>query len=273
MYLEFGYPSLFEYLTKRMGYSNASAQRRIDAARLSKDVPKVLEHIESGEINLSQISMMAQATRDLAKNSEPASIETRERLVNEVLGKNLGQTEIIVSQTLNIPIKEGSKTKHQRDESVRLEVTLTKEQWEKFNQARDVVSNSLPNGSDWGNVIEYISELVISKKDKAAPRRARSSQFSSSEIKKTEVNTCVVEASNGRTHIPNSIQREVFTRDKCCQFQSKVTGHKCSSTWKLTLDHIKPVWAGGSNSADNLRVFCASHNLEAYRNQVGIRNV
>ena len=67
MYLDFGYASLFDYLTLRMGYANASAQRRINAARLSMEVPEVINHIESGGINLSQISVMAQALRQAPK--------------------------------------------------------------------------------------------------------------------------------------------------------------------------------------------------------------
>ncbi len=118
MYLEFVYPSLFEYMTKRMNYSNASAQRRIDAARISFDVPEVLEHLESGDINLSQLSVMAQAIRFVDKSSQKVDFEIKENLVTQILGKDLSQTEVIVSDTLNIPIKEASRAKHQKDESV-----------------------------------------------------------------------------------------------------------------------------------------------------------
>ncbi|MBL7687874.1 MAG: hypothetical protein JNJ49_07545, partial [Bdellovibrionaceae bacterium] len=34
VYLELGFPSLFEYLVNGVGYSEGAAQRRIDAARL-----------------------------------------------------------------------------------------------------------------------------------------------------------------------------------------------------------------------------------------------
>lgn len=283
MYLEFGYPSLFEYMTKRMGYSNASAQRRIDASRLTADVPEVLEHLESGDLNLSQISVMAQALRQVDKSSQKVGAETKEHLLTQLLGKDLSQTEVIVSEALNVPIKEASRARHQRDESVRFEVTLTKEQWEKFNQARDLLSTSLPNGSDWSKVIEDMSDAVISKKGKATSARARASKIAIFKGKNADLNSNQNSESNPnsnsnelkplRTAIPKSVQREVFARDQCCQYQSKLTGQQCSSTWKLTLDHIKPVWAGGDNSPNNLRLFCASHNADVYRQQAGIRYV
>lgn len=272
LYLSFGYPSLFEYLTKRMGYSNASAQRRINVARLTSEVPEVMEHLESGEINLSQISLMTQAIRQVNKGADEVSTQTKEQLVADLLGKDLKQTEVIVSAALNIPIKESSKAKHQKDESVRFEVTLTKEQWAKFNKARDLLSNSLPSGS-WDHVIESMSDLIILKRDKAAPKKARASKISTCEAKNPVLQPPQEQIKQTRTAIPKSIQRDVFARDKCCQYQSRITGQKCSSTWNLNLDHIKPVWAGGTNTVDNLRVFCASHNAHEYREQAGIRLV
>ncbi len=274
LYLSFGYPSLFEYLTKRMGYSNASAQRRINAARLSYEVPEVMDHLESGEINLSQISVLSQAIREVNKRSEVVSTDTKEQLISELVGKNLNQTEIIVSATLDIPVKESTKAKHQKDESVRFEVTLTKAQWAKFNKARDLLSHSLPNGS-WDQVIESMSDLIVFKKDKSAPKKTRASKTTTAIVKKPDldVHPQKNKTKKARTTIPKSIQREVFARDMCCQYKSKTTGQKCYSTWNLDLDHIKPVWAGGTNTADNLRVFCASHNAQMYREQANIRFV
>lgn len=46
LYLAFGFCSLFEYLTKSIGYSQGSAQRRIDASRLSFEVPEVINNLQ-----------------------------------------------------------------------------------------------------------------------------------------------------------------------------------------------------------------------------------
>lgn len=47
LYLRMAYPSLYEYLTKEIGYSEGSAQRRIDAARLISKLPEVTNKIGS----------------------------------------------------------------------------------------------------------------------------------------------------------------------------------------------------------------------------------
>lgn len=66
-YLELGFASLFDYLTDGIGYSEGSAQRRIDAARLLKELPQLAEKIQSGEIKLNQISLLQKAAREVFK--------------------------------------------------------------------------------------------------------------------------------------------------------------------------------------------------------------
>jgi hypothetical protein len=68
MYLDFGYASLFLYLTQGVGYSEGSAQRRIDGARLLKELPEISSMIQSGEIKLSQVAMVQKASRQVFKN-------------------------------------------------------------------------------------------------------------------------------------------------------------------------------------------------------------
>jgi len=63
LYISEGCTSLYDYLTRRLGYSPASAQRRIEAARILEDVPELKDDLKSGELNLSQVSVIAQGFR------------------------------------------------------------------------------------------------------------------------------------------------------------------------------------------------------------------
>ena len=272
MYLSYGYPSLFEYLSKRMGYANGSAQRRIDAARLSKEVPEVIDHLESGKINLSQLTILSQAIRQTT-DIKTVDKKKKKKFISELQDKSAKETELLVNQILNIPIKEATKTRCQKDESIRLEITFTKEQWQKLVKARDLLSHSLPDGS-WDHFFEHLSELVIQKKDKTVLKKPRLGKMDMPEHQsKQRVQKPVDDTtSKSREAVPLAAQREVYNRDQCCQYQDKSTGHKCSSTWQLTLDHIQPIWAGGSNKVENLRVLCANHNRKVYRQQARISN-
>ncbi len=149
----------------------------------------------------------------------------------------------------------------QQNESIRLEVTFSKAQWQKLIRMRELLSSSMPNGSgDWNQVLEYVSDRVIQQKDKTIKKEKNSK--SQPAVKKGAVFK--------RSHIPNSIQRAVFQKDHCCQYTDKQTGKQCQSKWKLAIDHIQPVWAGGTNDPANLRILCAAHNQELYRQQAGL---
>jgi hypothetical protein len=315
LYLTFGFPSLFEYLTKNIGYSNGSAQRRIDAARLSFDAPEVIDKIESGELNLAQVSLLQKSIREVQVTSKhKVDADTKSDLIEQLTNKSYAESEILVAQTLEIKPKEFAKEKHQSDESVRLEVTLSKAQWAKLVKMRELLSHSLPNGSGWDQALEYAADKVIKQKDKtrlikkalkensdeptakskestaeiiSSLEKSNESTFKSDEpgldsknktLKQDSEIPANIESNAGanlfrpcsRAHIPMSPQRQVFHRDQCCQYKDKITGKKCTTTWQLTIDHIQPVWAGGKNEPENLRILCAAHNQEIYRRQARV---
>src|SRR5690606_12719200 len=61
LHAEMGYPSLYEFCVKELGYSEGSAYRRISAMRLLSSLPEDLRKetenkIESGKLNLSTVS-------------------------------------------------------------------------------------------------------------------------------------------------------------------------------------------------------------------------
>src|SRR5437016_4733362 len=57
-YLELGYPSSFAFLTGHLGLSNASAFRRITAARLLGRMPSIAGYLESGRLSLTKLSYL-----------------------------------------------------------------------------------------------------------------------------------------------------------------------------------------------------------------------
>ena len=88
-FLELGFGSLFDYLVQGVGYSEGSAQRRIDAARLLKEIPEMAEKIQSGEIKLNQISLVQKAAREVSK-TQAIKVTAKEKadLLNKLSSKN-----------------------------------------------------------------------------------------------------------------------------------------------------------------------------------------
>ena len=304
LFLTKGFSSLFEYLTDFIGFSRGTAQRCIDAARLSYDVPEVIDHIEEGTIKLSQVSLLQQSFREVhAKTKSKVSALVKKNLVSELIDKSVIESQVVVKQRLDIDLKQTPKIQHQKDESVRLEVTLSKSQWQKLEKMRELLSNSVPDGT-WDKVLEYVSDKVIQQKDKSRlikseqkkkPHAAaydshvdgeKTKNFQAHGIdgERTKKTSCYDHAASGqRTYLSKSTERIVFSRDQCCQFTAESTikptneispqskSKICGSKWQLNIDHIQPVWAAGTNDLSNLRVLCGQHNRDLYRRQSNIR--
>ena len=172
LYLNFGRTSLYAYMTLDLGYSNNCAQRRIDAARLSQDVPDLIDLMRTGEMNLGKVTTVQSAVRQVAlDNNEKVPAELKNEVVFEILGKTVAESEVIVAKNFGVQVKEHTKVKHQADESVRLEVTLSKEQWEKLEEMRALLSQSTKS-NNWDHVLEYVAEKVIQQKKKVLKKSA-----------------------------------------------------------------------------------------------------
>ena len=232
LYLRLAYPSMFVYLTERLGYEGGSAQRRLDAARLSLEVPALIEKVDRGEVTLSQVAFLQKSLRARAQKT---SREEKAQLVEEITNKSVKETQAVISQALDVEIKQGPKITHQANNSVRFEVTLTSEQWEKLQSMRELLSTSLPHGN-WDEVLEYVADKVITQKQNQKSTKA-----------------------------------QVHQRDQCCQYRDPKTNRQCGTKWNLEADHVQPRWAGGKNELQNYRLLCASHNKEVYRQQAHIK--
>jgi hypothetical protein len=239
-YLKMAYSSLFDYLTKHLGYSAGSAQRRIDAARLLKEVPELSRKLESGILNLAQVSLVQKAAR-----LKKATANKREILAS-LENKSFSESQVIVAQALDLEIKEPTKITAQKDESVRLEVTLTKDQWEKLERMKDL----LPSGSgEWSDTLEYLADKVIQQKTRACTKP---------------------KSSERRINI--SMRKHILNRDQCCQYRNPLTGKICGNRKHLQMDHIQPLWAGGTSTTNNLQALCGNHNRYRYRKQAGFHS-
>ncbi|HEX6323528.1 MAG TPA: hypothetical protein VFZ36_07375 [Vicinamibacterales bacterium] len=58
LFLPLGYTSLFAYCTLRLGFSQDEAFHRIEAARVSRRVPLILDYLEKGAINLTTVRLL-----------------------------------------------------------------------------------------------------------------------------------------------------------------------------------------------------------------------
>ena len=307
MYFDYDCSSLFGYMTSVMGYSTGPAQRRIDAARLSYEVPELVETIHSGDLNLDQVRLVQQSIRQVAKeNNQVVSASQKIELFNQIAGKSVTESEVIVAQTLNVAPKKSVIVQRQADGSVRMELSFTPEQWAKQEEMRTLLSHSLPTGS-WDDIYDYLAGTVIQQKSKHVEKRkynkkvepvqeavvvtncdaspaknedAEKLPLSKDDVRSEKQGATAKNVNQNaedsslpveRKHISLEVQRQVFKRDKFCQHVNHKTGNKCQSKWQLQTDHIVSIWAGGDNSLENLHLLCANHHQAKYRREAGIK--
>jgi hypothetical protein len=70
--------------------------------------------------------------------------------------------------------------------------------------------------------------------------------------------------SSKRITLPRTIQRMVWFRASGrCEYANN--GNRCTSRYRLEIDHVRPLALGGTNETENLRLLCRVHNRQQAR--------
>lgn len=69
LYAKLGFSSLFQYCVQQLKYCNASAQLRIDAMRLARELPEVKDQLNAGSVSLSSVGALQRFFRYQKKRS------------------------------------------------------------------------------------------------------------------------------------------------------------------------------------------------------------
>ena len=99
-----GYASMFEFVTKELGYSEASAHMRISAMRLMKDNPEVESKIKEGSVSLSGASKLYVFLQQEKKANKFYHTVAKQELITKIENKSTRDVEKLF-KTLS-PIKE-----------------------------------------------------------------------------------------------------------------------------------------------------------------------
>ena len=290
LHLEMGYPSLFDYLTTGIGYSEGSAQRRIDAVRLSREVPDLLQNIATGHLKLSQVSLVQKSAREAHKiHGTKISSDMKKDLLTKIQGSSARESEYKISQHLNLPVKYHERQKVQSNQSVRIEMTLSQLSYAKVVHAQNLISHALPQPSIT-SYVEYLTDRVLKQKAPSLTHRRSKNASEEEEAKEPEdeelfgsaellnnpeedLNREYLNMQEGDQPITDRVRRLMIALYKNCQYQDPKTGRTCGSQWQLQVDHIQPLWAGGQNHLDNYRLLCARHNQWKYKKEANIQRI
>ncbi len=298
-YLEFGFSSMFDWLTRGFGYSNAAAQRRIETARLLKSVPLAKEKLSEGKVNLSTLSKVQTVIRQQEKISgTKVSLAQKVAVVGLIEEKSTVEAEKVLVSFF----PETASTIHQErrtvinEDLIRYQMNLNSEASENLQRAKEVLSHKLPFASD-AEVVAYALEFLLSKLDpirrdensskpqknnlekgelRASSKYLVTKSTAHNELNETEEpkanSTSAAEVNSSENALWDQSSKlvkaskarqrgQVISKaeDKCT-FEGR-NGQVCGSRYQTELDHIIPKALGGSDHPSNLRVLCRQHNL------------
>nr|WP_295900546.1 HNH endonuclease signature motif containing protein [uncultured Bdellovibrio sp.] len=264
IYAELGFDSMYSYLTKQLGYSEASAYRRIQSARLLKHVPGIAEKLESGALNLTQLTQVQKCIKEEMRTSGTIISQNQaQKILEDIENKNTFETQKVLAVEFNQPIQTIETVKPQADETVRLEITLSKEEFEELKKAKEHLSHICIDGS-WSDVISTLAKKFNNSKlgNKISnPTMITSTLVPASTHSFSVARDQEFKKSNRRKYISIQIKRELLKKARyCCEYINSKTGTKCSSKYQLQIDHIRPWALGGGDDIANLRVLCRTHN-------------
>lgn len=233
LYADLGHGSLYEYVVKELGYSNASASRRIQAARMLKEMPYIEKKIADGSLTLSNLAQAGQ----LFKNEKIEDPIIKRDIIKKIENATSRECEKTLMDFQTSPVIPRETVVTSSPEITTVKYNLTSDTVELFEEIKKVLAHNRFNNNE-----------VLRRVFKIALKDLQNRKF------KLNAKVSPASASPSITrYIPANIKKQVYERD-----QGRCV--KCRGTYKLEYDHLKPFAQGGESSVSNLRLLCFSCN-------------
>jgi len=279
LYLAQGCSSIYEYCLEHLHLTEHAAYARIQAARLSRRFPVILERLGSSDVSLTAVMLLSpfltQSNHipllDEARGRRKAEVEeivarlnprpdvrslvrklpertsAKPALIAEsVLASGSGPAGAAAASPSFSQSRPASVVKPLAPERYKVQFTVSGETRAKLRVVQDLLRHSVPDG-DIGAVFDRaLSALLADLEKKKLALVARPSKTARP-------------AKKGTRLIPAAVRREVWRRDRGrCAFVG-VHG-RCRERGALELHHVRPFAAGGLASAANIELRCRAHN-------------
>lgn len=281
LYLAQGYSSLFVYCTRSLHLSEHAAYGRIQAARVARKYPVVLDLLTSGSVTLTTVCLLASHLRP----------ENHCRLLESACHKSKREVEELVAAHRPLPpvpsvirrLPDRKAPASQAAPAQSLEshapatgppatpslcgashaagahavirplaperykvlVTIDRSTHDKLRKVQDLLRHVVPDG-DPAVILDRALTVLLENLERtklASVQRPRSPASPKTRSR----------------HVPAAIRREVWKRDGGrCAFVG--ADGPCGERGFLEFHHVVPFAGGGETTAANLQLRCRAHN-------------
>lgn len=236
LWADVGCSSLYTYCTQVLHFSEQEAYLRMEAARVVRQFPVVLEMLADGEITLTNLGLLKP---HLTK-------ENHVDLLEAARGKSKREVARQVAAFYDAPAdSRPAWITPLSSDRFWISFEIRDCTYERLQRATDLLRHAVPDG----NVSEVFDRALLS-----LLRDLERSKLGAT----TEPRRDGVTDSDAR-YIAASIRRRVWKRDGGrCAFVG--THGRCTETAFLEFHHIKPFARGGKATVDNIELRCRAHN-------------
>ncbi|HET8734729.1 MAG TPA: HNH endonuclease, partial [Anaeromyxobacteraceae bacterium] len=289
MYGKLGFNSLFDFLHREVGLSRGSAYYRQVGARLVQRFPEVIEPIRDGRlcitslIELSKVMTEENRAEVLPRFFHRSRQEARQVVVElrpvESAPRRTVVTQLRAVQSVELDLTHPTPL---RPQDVPAVVGATDHPFPASPQVLpDRVQTRVEQTRVGRTLVEPLSRattrlhITVSPEFVALLRKARAGEAhvrpdaTDEEILRSGLELFILQQEKRKASVPPKVKREVMRRDGGkCQWRTH-DGGICGATARVQVDHIVPRGKGGPSTAENCRLLCRRHNLEAAREAYG----
>jgi hypothetical protein len=254
IYFAYGVTTLHSYCTKILNYSEGSASRRVNAARLLGDLPEIAEKLRDGTLNLSNLSTAQTFIRAEEKRLGTAvPLEEKRELVASVENKTQFEAERLLAERLPDACVSRDRRRALANGEVEYSFVANAEFQANYQRALELSSHKR-NDSSMLSLLNLVLQDYIGRH---APER-KSVRLGSDAM--THSHAAAVKSKIGRQYISASVKKSLYDRSgSCCEWEDE--NGRCRRRHHLQIDHVIPVSAGGETVLANLQLLCRPHNL------------
>lgn len=274
LFAEMGFSSLWEFAVRYLGLSEGSAQLRISAMRLARDIPNAMDRLQSGELSLSNASQLYSFFQSEKKDGKPYSPETKLEIIQEMTGlsKKECQRKLVARSPEFLPKEKERVVSETKTE---LKLILDISTMEKLQRLKDHLAHSHPQASH-GEIIQYLINEALDRLEKkkrgTKPDQSKVSSPRPEIVSVPETMPLSTPSSptpTPRTTIPASDRRWVWHRARGqCEYVSS-DGRRCRGTYGLQIDHQTALALGGQSDRSQIRILCRNHNIQQAVHRLG----
>ncbi len=239
-----GCSSLFDYATRKLGYSEDQAYRRIQAMRLLKEIPQIENKITDGSLSLTHLGMAQSLFKREEKSGQKTyTIEEKVKILEKLQNTSKREAEKITVSLSSSPVTSVEKIKTISPVDFEIRFCTKEPLLKKIQKLKALLAHKNPN-IQLSELFNQLCDLGLEKWDK--------SQVQAGNAKIKTLKSPAPERA-GKPLSEAGIAREVWKRDNgVCQ--------NCKSSYALEIDHKIPRAVGGGNALENLRLLCRSCN-------------